>query len=371
MAPLLFNRKRINSVISERELTMKYDKRQKTKAETAGFTLVEIVAVLVLLGILAAVAVPKFFDLSSDAEKKAAEAALMEAQVRINARYSKYIYLGLSCEDAVKTVSQLSLISDSAENNATDENSGMFNGAFIASDSAISADGTQVKVTPRGSNKTFIYDDLKMKLYVPKCDEDDGNPGGGSSSGGNGGTGGSTGGSSGSSGSGENGGEDSGTTGNCPGSSTGDSSKNCDECQLSGASDDYLKTLRPYIWNAELEEGVDTELNAGNNAVLIKYNNEFYVSLNYVKIKDSKIDENPADYAQRVYNDQGWSRVVKIDVNHITTGACVKCSVGTLYKKNTGEVYVYVYSGWQDEKFGETPENSPSRWMKIQGYRKP
>ena len=69
MAPLLFNRKRINSVISERELTMKYDKRQKTKAETAGFTLVEIVAVLVLLGILAAVAVPKFFDLSSDAEK--------------------------------------------------------------------------------------------------------------------------------------------------------------------------------------------------------------------------------------------------------------------------------------------------------------
>ena len=64
---------------------MKNDKRQTPKAETAGFTLVEIVAVLVLLGILAAVAVPKFFDLSSDAEKKAAEAALMEAQVRINA----------------------------------------------------------------------------------------------------------------------------------------------------------------------------------------------------------------------------------------------------------------------------------------------
>ena len=67
------------------------------KAGFCSFTLVEIVAVLVLLGILAAVAVPKFFDLSSDAEKKAAEAALMEAQVRINAGYSKAVYAGSTC----------------------------------------------------------------------------------------------------------------------------------------------------------------------------------------------------------------------------------------------------------------------------------
>ena len=95
---------------------MKYDRLQKTKAETAGFTLVEIVAVLVLLGILAAVAVPKFFDLSSDAEKKAAEAALMEAQVRINAGYSKAVYAGKSCEDAVEVVSSLAKIGDGGKN---------------------------------------------------------------------------------------------------------------------------------------------------------------------------------------------------------------------------------------------------------------
>ena len=116
MAPLLFNRKRINSVLSERELTMNNDKRQEPKAETAGFTLVEIVAVLVLLGILAAVAVPKFFDLSSDAEKKAAEAALMEAQVRINAGYSKAVYAGKSCEDAVEGVASLMKIGDGGKN---------------------------------------------------------------------------------------------------------------------------------------------------------------------------------------------------------------------------------------------------------------
>lgn len=38
----------------------------------AGFTLIELVMVIVILGILGAIAVPKFVDLSSDAEQAAA-----------------------------------------------------------------------------------------------------------------------------------------------------------------------------------------------------------------------------------------------------------------------------------------------------------
>lgn len=43
------------------------------KKANSGFTLIELVVVIVILGILAAVAVPKFFDLSGEAETAAAQ----------------------------------------------------------------------------------------------------------------------------------------------------------------------------------------------------------------------------------------------------------------------------------------------------------
>jgi MSHA pilin protein MshA len=43
------------------------------KVRQAGFTLIELVMVIVLIGVLAAIAIPKFVDLSSDAKQAAVD----------------------------------------------------------------------------------------------------------------------------------------------------------------------------------------------------------------------------------------------------------------------------------------------------------
>lgn len=79
---------------------------QPSHSRSQGFTLIEIVMVLVLQGILSAVAVPKYFDLQETAVQKAAQQAPQAIQAETNARFAEALLNGRTCQQFVDSLGQ-------------------------------------------------------------------------------------------------------------------------------------------------------------------------------------------------------------------------------------------------------------------------
>ena len=135
-----------------------------------GFTLVEMIATLVILGILAAVAIPYYFDLQQESERKAAVSSVAEAQGRIHTRFGQLILQGATCDEAIRGVNTLDKIADSTEG-------GNLVGDFFLESATITEKGTPVTATGRQSGHRLA--DV-ARLSVPICTPTDETSGGGS-----------------------------------------------------------------------------------------------------------------------------------------------------------------------------------------------
>ncbi len=109
------------------------------KRMQAGFTMIELIIVIVILGVLAAVAMPKFVDVSADAEGAAVKGVAGAAASAMNVNYG---------------ARKVNAANGSAVDNCDDAGTLMQGGmpaGYVVSGGAIAAEGTATCTVTKGT----------------------------------------------------------------------------------------------------------------------------------------------------------------------------------------------------------------------------